>query len=81
MSKMLCVSKDMSSIMYMVYDSYKDSPLYESMCELNFENLISGDIIVFESEKEIKDFENNLKNENNQLIDYKEVLNYLVYNL
>ena len=78
MSKLLCVSKDMSKIMYMVYDQYKDSPLYESMCELNFENLISGDIIVFVSEKDILNFEKELKTQDNQLIDYKEVLKYLI---
>lgn len=78
MSKLLCVSNDMSKIMYMVCDGYRDSPLYESMCELNFENLISGDIIVFETQRDIIDFENKLKTNDNQLIDYKKVLQYLL---
>lgn len=80
MSKMLCVSNDMSKIMYMVSDEYRDVPLYESMCELNFENLISGDIMLFETERDIKNFEKELKTIDNKLIDYKEVLKYLIEN-
>lgn len=76
----ICVNLNRTKVVCVVRDE-TNAPYLELLEDFNIENIMSGDVLTFYSEKDFKDYLSSNRDEdpnNLELITYREMLNILL---